>query len=82
MKKLSKLSAALMSALGSVSLQAHEGHAAVGSMAHEIEHAGWMAAALMLGSVMILLVFSLSVKFADKLVSPPAGVKDTHSSAR
>lgn len=53
----------------SVSLQAHEGHAALGTMMHEIQHAGWMAGALMLGSVMILLVFSASVKFADKLLS-------------
>lgn len=63
---VSRAGAALAAMLSSVSVHAHEGHAAVGTVAHEIEHAGWMAAALMFGSVMILLVFSVSVRFADR----------------
>lgn len=69
MNTIFKLLAGIALTVLSASLNAHEGHAAVGTMAHDIEHAGWMAAALMLASVMILLVFSASVKFADKHLS-------------
>ena len=69
MKSLLRIIGSVAASVFAVSVQAHEGHAIVGTLAHEIEHAGWMAGALMLGSVMILLVFSASVRFADKHLS-------------
>jgi divalent metal cation (Fe/Co/Zn/Cd) transporter len=69
MKKVSELFLVAASAFFAASLQAHEGHASVGSMAHELEHAGWIAGALMLASVLMLIVFSVSVRFADKHLS-------------
>ncbi|MDO8907448.1 MAG: hypothetical protein Q7W55_02990 [Pseudohongiella sp.] len=69
MKKFSKLVVAAAASLSAATLQAHEGHAIVGSIAHDLEHAGWLAGALVLGSVLILLVFSVSVRYADKHMS-------------
>jgi hypothetical protein len=72
MKKQTRLMLAVMSAVSSVSLHAHEGHAAMGSIAHEIEHAGWVAGALVVASVMIVWGFSAAATFADKVVYKPS----------
>jgi ABC-type Na+ efflux pump permease subunit len=69
MKKVSELLLVVASTFFVASLQAHEGHAIVGSMAHELEHAGWIAGALMLASVLMLMVFNVAVCFADKQLS-------------
>jgi hypothetical protein len=69
MKTILKLAVAATASLSSALLQAHEGHAAVGTVAHDLQHAGWIAATLMLGSVLILLAFGMSVRYADKYMS-------------
>lgn len=72
MTAISRFCIATAALFCAVSAKAHEGHAAIGTIYHEIEHAAWMAAALMFGSVMILLVFSVSVRFADRHLTRPA----------
>jgi hypothetical protein len=68
MKTFTKMMAAALTTAMSVSVQAHEGHAAVGSLAHSVEHAGWLAAGVMVVSVMTLLMFSVSATWADKVL--------------
>lgn len=51
------------------SLQAHEGHAPVGTVAHGVQHAGWVAAALVMASVLLLTAFCTSARFMDKQIS-------------
>lgn len=68
MKTLTKLMAAAVMTATSVSLQAHEGHATVGSFAHSVEHAGWLAAGVVALSVITLWVFSVSATWADKVL--------------
>lgn len=72
MKIVHKLIAMLGLGLTSLSLQAHEGHATVGSLAHSVEHAGWLAAALMLASVLIVVGFSVSATWADRVLQARA----------
>jgi hypothetical protein len=69
MKTISKFAVVATAALLGTTLQAHEGHAAVGTVVHDLQHAGWIAATLMLGSVLILLAFGMSVRCADKYMS-------------
>ena len=68
MKTLTKMTIAALITATSVSLQAHEGHAAVGSLAHSAEHAGWLAAGVVAMSVITLWVFSVSATWADKVL--------------
>lgn len=49
--------------------QAHEGHTAMGTIAHDIQHAGWLAAALVSGSVLILVAFGKSAMLADRYLA-------------
>jgi hypothetical protein len=74
MRIIIKLIAALGLGVTSLSLQAHEGHATVGSLAHSIEHAGWLAAALMLVSILIVVGFSVSAKWADRVLKARAAI--------
>ena len=68
MKTFTKMIIAALITATSVSLHAHEGHAAIGSLAHSVEHAGWLAAALVAVSVITLWVFSVSAIWADKVL--------------
>jgi len=74
MKIINKLNAVFGLGLTSLSLQAHEGHATVGSLAHSVEHAGWLAAALMLVSILIVVGFSVSATWADRLLQARAAI--------
>lgn len=77
MKLINKLIAVMVLSVPCVTLQAHEGHASVGSLAHSVEHAGWLAAGLMVMSVMILLVFSVSAARADKVLQAREATKQS-----
>lgn len=66
MKTVRKLIVMATSTVSSAALHAHEGHAAVNSAAHELQHVGWVTAALLIGSAGILLGLNKTVRYADK----------------
>jgi len=81
MKTFTKMMVAALTTAVSVSVQAHEGHAAVGSLAHSSDHAGWLAAGVMVVSVMTLLMFTVSAAWADKVLQEKKPLKSCRKKA-
>lgn len=65
-----KISSRVMTALGTVlatgTALAHEGHGTVGSLEHELAHAGWLAGAIMFAAVLAALILKWTARVDDK----------------